>query len=160
MKIDLLNIKTELLRSGSFGDDKYVRSYPHYVSYFREKEELTEVDLVRGVGFVYSWMPRIMGTISLSTKLLLNHLNEKMSGDNTQDFELFQVTHTYLSSSTVAASKLLHFIFPDSFPIYDSHIFHYCWPNQRKHHYIVKKIAYYHEYKLAVQEASCTAQAL
>jgi len=154
MKIDLVKIKKSLLRLEGSADDKYIRSYPHYVSYFTEKRQLTEVDVIRGVGFVYSWMPRIMGDYISAGTELLNHLNSKKSGDNSRDLEVVLATHKFLSFSTVAASKFLHFIFPDSFPIYDSHIYRYCWPNQKDHHYMIKKIEYYFEFKLAVLEAS------
>lgn len=125
----------------------YRYSYDRYLQYFRDKpthEVLTEQDLYVGFGFAYSWMatikqldPRIKviasAVDSLNRVRAMHpedlHLGDVLSNavprDQINKLEtLIEPIRKFLSS-VIGSSKLLHFVNPDVFPIWDSTIHRY-----------------------------------
>lgn len=129
----------------------YRYSYDRYLQYFRDKpanEDLTEQDLYVGFGFAYSWMATIK-QLDPSIKIIdsaVDALNKVRSmrpadlgpltkaGKITND-EVLRVQRTiepirqFLGSVT-GSSKLLHFVNPGIFPIWDTTIHGYCNRNR------------------------------
>jgi hypothetical protein len=132
--------------------DKYLITYPTYVSYFQNKENLTSNDIIAGVGFVYSWMPRILSISTEAIDLFLELATAFSKAKNGEIAkQLINGGIAVTGGSVVAASKLLHFIFPSEFPIYDSHIFRYFWKEVKPYHYNVSKLSNYNDYRARVQ---------
>ncbi|WP_177765187.1 hypothetical protein [Flavobacterium sp. I3-2] len=102
--------------------DIYVEMYKYYTNFFKEKDILTESDVVIGVGFTYSWMPTILKNLNLS-KLdrVTSILNNVKQGVEISDDDLLLLKE-FSNNSLVGASKLLHFINPEQYAIWDSWI--------------------------------------
>lgn len=127
-----LNIKLE--RDQFFKDandlnmdkgDSYLLAYPYFLAFFEPKTTLTEQDLVIGIHFTYGWMPTIFkfeDTEKIPSALeILNRAKANKSiavGD-------LHILKTLFKNSLVGTSKLLHFMNPQAFAIWDSRVFRY-----------------------------------
>ncbi|MEN8130686.1 MAG: hypothetical protein ABFS45_10940 [Pseudomonadota bacterium] len=126
----------------------YRYTYDRYLQYFRDKpasEDLTEQDLYVGFGFAYSWMatikqlnPRteiIDSAVDSLNKVRSMHPTDlapsKIKAGEIPNDEILKVQRIiepirqFLSSVT-GSSKLLHFVNPGVFPIWDATIHGYC----------------------------------
>ena len=132
----------------------YRYTYDRYLHYFRDKsnaETLTEQDLYVGFGFAYSWMatikqldPRIeviaSAVDSLNRVRVMHpddlHLSEIVSNqiprDQIEKLETNIEPIRQFLSSVIGSSKLLHFVNPDVFPIWDATIHRYWEKNGNK----------------------------
>ncbi|MCP4407139.1 MAG: hypothetical protein GY807_05140 [Gammaproteobacteria bacterium] len=132
----------------------YRYSYDRYLQYFRDKpagEDLTEQDLYVGFGFAYSWMATIK-QLDPRIKIIdsaVDALNEvrsihpadlgpgKIKTGTISNDEVLRIQRTiepirqFLGSVT-GSSKLLHFVNPEIFPIWDVTIHGYCDQNHLK----------------------------
>jgi len=102
-------------------DDSYIVSYPHLLSYFADKTAIGPEDVVCGAHMAYGWMPTILELYPDPAKIDLAAAAEllakaKRSG-TLSDAELTQLADL-VNNSLVGASKLLHFVAPDSFAIW------------------------------------------
>jgi len=90
----------------------------------------------RAAAQVYGWMPTILKSAGIADAIdredgrLVRFLNAarlaKKPGLSVEDIELISV---FTNNSTVGASKLLHFLNPRVFPIWDSRVAkRYLWP--------------------------------
>lgn len=129
-------------------DDSYIVSYPHLLGYFAAKTSFGVKDVVCGAHMVYGWMPTILELYSGPTKLDLvkaaDLLTEARSACALTDTELRKLADL-VNNSLVGASKLLHFIAPNSFAIWDSKVYSFVF-NERPYHDRVNKVAKYREY--------------
>jgi len=103
----------------------YYTSYSYFVKYFKEKKQVTKEDVIMGIAMVYSWMPTIPETSEELMKKqgknvvkLVNDLIEEKKFDE----ETIEKLKTYINNSLPGTSKLLHFIKPDMYPLWDSRI--------------------------------------
>lgn len=125
----------------------YRYSYDRYLQYFREKsttQTLTEQDLYVGFGFAYSWMatikqldPRIKVVASAVDSLnrvramhpedlhLSDVSSKAIPRDQIEKLETLIEPIRQFLSSVIGSSKLLHFVNPDVFPIWDATIHRY-----------------------------------
>lgn len=126
--------------------DIYVEMYEYYINFFKEKEILTKNDVVIGVGFTYSWMPTILKKLNLS-KLdkVTSILNNVKQGVEISDYD-FLILKEFSNNSLVGASKLLHFINPEEYAIWDSRVFKFLNNNEAAHKYKLEKVNVYREY--------------
>lgn len=102
-------------------EDKYNKSYYHFVKYFEEKETVTEHDLVVGANFTYGWMPTILNFKSDEFSLAVSILNDAKGADRISDEQLITLKRL-INNSLVGASKLLHFVNPNVYAIWDSRV--------------------------------------
>lgn len=100
-------------------DDKYHKSYFYFVDYFLAIDELTEKDLVIGANFSYGWMPTILNFKSNNYIRAVSILNEAKYGKRLVKEDLL-LLKGLINNSLVGVSKLLHFINPDEYAIWDS----------------------------------------
>ena len=100
-------------------EDKYNKSYCHFIEYFSSKDKLTEQDLVIGANFTYGWMPTILNFKSNEFVLAVAILNEAKKPDRISDEKLF-ILKRLINNSLVGTSKLLHFVNPNVYAIWDS----------------------------------------
>lgn len=125
--------------------DLYIKSYPYYTNFFSSKNDLIKEDIILGLGLVYSWMPTIPKNIKFDAlEEALPILNCAKNGYilKKEDY----ITLKRLSNnSLVATSKLLHFINPESFAIWDSKIYAYLY-QEKAHKYKVEDIDKYIAY--------------
>lgn len=120
--------------------------YDYYINFFKEKEVLTKNDVVIGIGFTYSWMPTILKNLNLS-KLdnVTNILNKVKHGVDISDDD-FLLLKEFSNNSLVGASKLLHFINPEDYAIWDSRVFKFLNNNEAAHKYKLEKVHVYRQY--------------
>lgn len=124
----------------------YRYTYDRYLQYFREKrgQRLTEQDLYVGFAFAYSWMASIkqldpaIATVKAATAAL-NELHGiqpaelSATADGNNDVSQEQIEQLaakaeplrYFLGSVIGTSKLLHFVNPEVFPIWDAVIHRY-----------------------------------
>lgn len=100
----------------------YILSYPYLVNYFRGKDSIGIDDLIVGSHFVYGWMPTILDLNLDDKEELLDVLNKAKTDDELSKNEL-EVVKKSINNSIVGGSKLLHFINPKKYPIWDSRVY-------------------------------------
>ena len=99
----------------------YLNSYPIYLEYFQSTDVTTKGDFSIRAGLVYSWMPRVL-------VLCEDHIDKavqamsKCTDDRHTDKVIGKVAKA-VNGSYIGASKLLHFQYPDTFPIYDTRVY-------------------------------------
>ncbi len=135
--IDVLDAKKVLDNAEDFlisldtTSDQYVEVYPYFVEFFRPKKLLEKLDVVIGCGFTYSWMPTILkfkgedyrNELDQAVKILNQH--KSISTQEEIDFEQIEKLKPLINNSLVGLSKLLHFINPAVFPIWDSRVYRF-----------------------------------
>ncbi len=99
-------------------------SYPEFLKYFRDIKKITKHDVVIGINFTYGWMPTIFDFRSNDIDLVIDILNRAKQGKVPCENEL-DVLKKCFNNSLVGTSKLLHFINPEVFAIWDSRVFRY-----------------------------------
>src|SRR5690554_4580847 len=66
--------------------ENYLLSYPHFLNYFKNLENITLENLIIGISFTYSWMPTILKSIKLENpEKILSILNEVKNGQTIKD---------------------------------------------------------------------------
>jgi len=99
-------------------------SYKEFLKYFTGVSTITKHNLIIGINFTYGWMPRILTFRSDKFDEALVILNNVKNGA-TPDVNQLRVLKELIDNSLVGTSKLLHFINPELFAIWDSRVYHY-----------------------------------
>lgn len=124
----------------------YIDSYNFYISFFAEKEQLKEQDVIIGLGFVYSWMPTIPKNVNFNIlKEVTILLNKAKQGYDFTDTD-YVTLKKLCNNSLVGSSKLLHFINPNKYAIWDSKIYSFLYEDKASYKYKVENIAKYKAY--------------
>lgn len=104
-------------------EDKFNLSYRHFLSYFASLENITEHELIIGANFTYGWMPTILNFKSDKLAHAAHILNKaKSTNIRIDDNELLDLK-ALINNSLVGTSKLLHFVNPDIYAIWDSRVY-------------------------------------
>jgi len=151
--LDLSKLKTE---AQGIKPDEYTDVYPYLISYFEERKELTAEDFIRGAHMVYAWMPTMLSMYSLKSELkkLIPLINQVRKNRCIKENEINTIAAT-INNSVVGTSKLLHFISPEDFPIWDSRVYTYIY-RQRAYGYRVNNAKKYLGYiELVNQTVKC-----
>ena len=126
----------------------YIVSYPHLAGFSSRIENFTATDFVALSHMVYGWMPRVLtlhtseNNIALETAAgLLNKARE----EGILSYEELSQLSAVVNNSIVGASKLLHFVAPDHFPIWDSRIYRFLH-DDTPHPYRVNSVDQYQTY--------------
>lgn len=128
-------------------EQSYIRSYPHLQAWLNSKLVLDEQDLICAAHMVYGWMPTILElhpSESFSTHDGVALLNKARKQGSLSVGEIDQLAGL-VNNSVVGASKLLHFVNPEAFAIWDSRIYRFIH-SQEAHHYRVNSAAEYERY--------------
>jgi len=102
----------------------YYLSYPEFLKYFSDLKTITRHNLTIGINFTYGWMPTIFDFRSDKFNEALIILNEVKKGNKLTADNLV-LLKGLLNNSLVGTTKLLHFIKPDNFAIWDSRVYRY-----------------------------------
>jgi hypothetical protein len=105
-------------------NSSFINSYKEFVKYFSEIPELNKHHIIIGSHFAYGWMPTIIELKNKSIDEIVRILNEVKKGKrlSSEDLNLLQIG---INNSLVGSSKLLHFINPDNYAIWDSRVYKY-----------------------------------
>jgi len=129
--------------------DTYIRSYAHLLNCIGGYRSFGEQEFVCACHMIYGWMPTILELKSGNGLLdpVGDHpLGTKArTGRSLTDEEITQLAQV-INNSLVGASKLLHFVAPDAFAIWDSRIHRFLFPSEAPHNYRVNKIERYRAY--------------
>jgi hypothetical protein len=142
MMVDVFDLepRTPVPRGSS-----YISSYPYLLSYFTSKEVLEPADLVRGAHMAYGWMPTILELYPEPPNLDLvggaQLLTRAKHDGALSDADLCSLA-SLINNSLVGASKLLHFVAPTQFAIWDSKIYAFVF-EEKPHSHRVQKVANY-----------------
>jgi len=108
----------------SSSDRSDLISYPEFVDFFKKKYTITKHDLVIGINFTYGWMPTMFDFRSTEFDMVLRILNDAKLGKIPSEDDL-RILKRCFNNSLVGTSKLLHFINPNEFAIWDSRVYRY-----------------------------------
>ena len=128
-------------------DDSYLLSYPYLLNYFAAKPSFTPEDVVCGAHMAYGWMPTILDlyikkpNIDLSIAAVL--LNTVKVTGTLNDAQIEQLA-CLINNSLVGASKLLHFISPHNFAIWDSKVYAFVYQEKAYNHRVNNVSKYRH----------------
>ena len=123
------NISLEKLESDakniiSSSDRSDLISYPEFVDFFKKNNTITKHELVIGINFTYGWMPTMFDFRSTEFDKVLSILNDAKAGKIPTEYDL-KILKSCFNNSLVGTSKLLHFINPNEFAIWDSRVYRY-----------------------------------
>ncbi|EPG34498.1 hypothetical protein [Acinetobacter colistiniresistens] len=125
--------------------ENYLLSYPHFLNYFKNIETIKLENIIIGISFTYSWMPTILKKLKLNnSEYLLSSLNDVKQGKRINEKQLLFLKKTF-NNSLVGTSKLLHFINPHNYAIWDSRVLYFL-SNQEPYTYRLENIQTYFEY--------------
>lgn len=112
----------------------YDISYPHFLKYFKDIDNIETHNLIIGINFTYAWMPTIFefGNQNLTNPTAI--LNKAKSEGELTTSEL-ETLKKLFNNSLVGTSKLLHFISPDKFAIWDSRVYRYLNKGEEPYEY-------------------------
>lgn len=131
--------------------ENYLIAYSHFLNYFKKTDVLTLDDIVIGISFTYSWMPTILKKIDLTAADdLIKIFNKAKQGHQLIVPEL-QTLKSAFNNSLVGVSKLLHFIHPEHYAIWDSRVFRFLSGNE-PHNFAFKRPETYLEYLTLLDE--------
>lgn len=105
-------------------EDTYHKSYIHFVNYFSGRNVITEQDLIIGANFTYGWMPTMLNFKSNNFQPAVAALNKAKGAHRISNEDLI-ILKTLINNSLVGASKLLHFVNPNEYAIWDSRVCHF-----------------------------------
>jgi hypothetical protein len=124
-------------------DLTYDKSYVYFLKYFENKNILTEEDLIISANFTYGWMPTILNFKSDKFNECVNILNKSKIKDRLEYGEV-ETLKSLINNSLVGTSKLLHFINPDKYAIWDSRVCKFL--SNVTHKYFIEQIDIYYQY--------------
>ena len=127
---DVQKLKDE---NWNIGEQDWIhRSYPHFIQFFDTKEPLKEHDVMIGRFLVYGWMPTILRKLGDSSKEndLIEYL-KKVKNHEEPSLMPEEIEHisSYINNSVIGTSKLLHFINPRIYAIWDKWVCRYLHEN-------------------------------
>lgn len=110
----------------------YLITYPYFTKYFSDIKngQIGIENLIIGIHFVYGWMPTIFefkkvnSTETAMFEKAVHILNKAKNGDLLVNTE-YETLKELLNGSLVGTSKLLHFINPENYAIWDSRVHRY-----------------------------------
>jgi len=117
-------------------NDSYIETYPEFLRYFSSLETIERHHLIISSHFVYGWMPTIIHLDIKDIDQILLLLNAVKSGQILNRGEIRRLK-SCINNSMVGLSKLLHFINPTDYAIWDSRIFKYI--TEKKSQYGIDK---------------------
>jgi hypothetical protein len=142
---EIIEQLTEIANNFDSTKENYLLSYPHFVNYFKNLQTIDLENLIIGISFTYSWMPTILKSIKLTNvEKAISILNEVKNGKKINEEQL-AILKGVFNNSLVGTSKLLHFINPKQYAIWDSRVFRFLY-NEAPHKYKLEKPKVYIEY--------------
>ena len=150
---DIFQIKKQTLIDRQ---QSYIRSYPHLLAWLSSKAILDAQDLICAAHMVYGWMPTVLDiypseSFSIQDGVALLNKARKLG---VLDLKEVAQLAGLVNNSVVGASKLLHFVNPEAFAIWDSRIYQFIYSpkSEKVHNYQVNKAARYDSYLMLLQQ--------
>jgi len=115
--------------------------YNEFIQFFKSKDILVYNDIIVAAHMVYGWMPTMLRINTKEIDQVLVLLNKVKNG-HTASLEELELLRAMINNSMVGPSKLVHFINPEKYAIWDSRIFRYITGNNKQSQ-ISKAIHYF-----------------
>lgn len=128
-------------------NDSYITTYPYLLEFFSSKPSLNICDLICGSHMVYGWMPTILHIHiddAINIPELIQTLDDAKNGVELSSEKILNLSKV-INNSVVGASKLLHFISPNNFSIWDSKVYSFIH-NKKPHNQSVNNVKNYLSY--------------
>ncbi|MDG1331201.1 MAG: hypothetical protein P8P74_02650 [Crocinitomicaceae bacterium] len=100
----------------------YIISYPHFIQFVQDKEILQRQELTIAANLVYAWMPTVFVWKNDNFDRVLELLNDVKKNNLQLSKGEFKEVKSLINNSVVGTSKILHFMNPTLYPIWDSKI--------------------------------------
>jgi hypothetical protein len=142
---EIIEQLTKIANNFDATKNNYLISYPHFLNYFKNLKVINLENLVIGISFTYSWMPTILKSIKLENSEKVIAILNKVKSGNEIDEQQFTILKNAFNNSLVGTSKLLHFINPKQYAIWDSKVFRFLY-NEEPHKYKLEKPKVYIDY--------------
>jgi hypothetical protein len=113
----------------------YDVSYLEFLKYFKDIKTITKHNLVISINFTYGWMPTIFDFRSDNFNDAIKTLNNAKNG-NIPSVNQLEILKGLFNNSLVGTTKLLHFINPQIFAIWDSRVYRYLTGKEAYNHRI------------------------
>lgn len=128
------------------GEDWIHASYVSFLNFFKGKKALSEDDFIVSAYFSYGWMPTIPN-ISGDFKKLAEICSKCIPSNEPKEIKEceMQLLVSAMNNSLVGTSKLLHFINPQKYAIWDSRVYRYLF-GETAHDSRLHDIKLYKEY--------------
>jgi hypothetical protein len=144
-KPEIIEQLTKIANNIDSTKENYFQSYTHFLNYFKNLDSINLENIFIGISFTYSWMPTILKSIKLeNSEKVISILNDVKTGKQINEEQL-SILKTSFNNSLVGTSKLLHFINPNQYAIWDSRVFRFL-NNEEPHKYKLEKPEVYIEY--------------
>jgi hypothetical protein len=130
--------------------NNYAKSYPHFIRYFQDISEISEHHFFISTNFIYGWMPTIVSYAISRIPETIKYLNLVKSG-HILTLNQLQIVKETINNSIIGTSKLLHFINPQAYAMWDSNICYFLLGVKSNDQ--VQKIAHYDEYMSLLRKA-------
>lgn len=108
-------------------------TYREFINYFNGITKITFHHMVIGINFTYGWMPTAFDFRSDEYPAAVKILNQAKKGVDLTEEQLI-ILRKLFNNSLVGTTKLLHFINPKKFPIWDSRVYRYFY-GEEPHQY-------------------------
>lgn len=105
--------------------ESYYISYPEFLEHFKNISEFRKHDVIVGIHLIYGWMPTICHLKSKEFDESARILNKVKKNNQLLKEGDLDTLKDLFNKSIVGTSKLLHFISPDTYPIWDSKVCNY-----------------------------------
>ena len=108
------------------------QSYPHIIKFFNNKKKFNDHDVIIGCYIIYGWMPTMLDNFNVyNNNNFTRFLNRAKKHNQNRRFASQDIESiaSYINNSIIGASKVLHFINPDVYAIWDSRVFKYLHKN-------------------------------
>jgi len=130
MNISFEDVEKQFREGGGYdelnSEHNYHKSYRCFVEYFKDLDTITEDNFIIAANFTYGWMPTILNfkpdsvsKVEFGNVLAL--LNKAKGSTRLSEGDILKVK-ALVNNSIVGTSKLLHFINPEVYAIWDSHV--------------------------------------
>lgn len=119
---EIFNQIFEIANNFKKDEENYLLAYKYFLNYFQEVDNIQLDNIVIGISFTYSWMPTILKKIDLTNPEKLVLIFNKVKDDEILTTQEFLILKNSFNNSIVGTSKLLHFINPEKYAIWDSRV--------------------------------------
>lgn len=114
----------DALRLRPSKNDEWIHlSYRSFVGFFEDKSSIKPHDALLGASLAYAWMPTTLDFRGDAGEVA-GLLQKAAKGVDLNADEL-EVLASAINNSMVGASKLLHFVSPEKYAIWDSRVYRY-----------------------------------
>lgn len=147
---------TEIANNFEPNEENYLIAYPYFLEYFKKIDTITPENIIIGISFTYSWMPTILNLnpkkriefnkLLNKSVLILNRIKNQSNNEDKITFNELLTLKELFNNSLVGSSKLLHFINPEKYAIWDSKVYQYLYINEKPHKYKLEKPSAYIKY--------------